>query len=245
MTEPTSLPHALVTGGSRVMGAAICRELAAAGHPILLNYRSQDAAAEAVKAEIEAAGGSCRLLKFDVADRPAALAALAELEREGTHVGVLVNNAGIAKDESFPAMSWEAWTSVTRLTLDGFFNVTQPLVMPMVRKRWGRIINVASVSGVIGNRGQVNYSAAKAGLIGATKALAQEVAKRGVTVNAIAPGLVETDMIGDAPVDLILKHIPMRRMGTVDEVASLVRWLASEHAGYVTGQAIVMAGGLG
>ncbi|MCA9616561.1 MAG: SDR family NAD(P)-dependent oxidoreductase, partial [Myxococcales bacterium] len=128
----TELPHALVTGGSRGIGAAICKELAAAGHPVLLNYRSQDAAAETVKAEIEAAGGTCRLLKFDVADRPAALDALATLEREGTHVGVLVNNAGIAKDESFPAMSWEAWSSVTRLTLDGFFNMTQPLVMPMV-----------------------------------------------------------------------------------------------------------------
>lgn len=236
---------ALVTGGSRGIGAAITKALAAQGCPVLINYRSNVDAATAVKDAVEAAGGTARLLPFDVTDREAVHAAIAGLHEEGLHVDVLVNNAGIAADDSFPAMSWDAWESVTRTTLDGFFNVTQPLVMPMVRKRRGRIINISSVSGVAGNRGQVNYSAAKAGLIGATKALAIEVAKRGVTVNAVAPGLVDTEMIEGAPVDLILKHIPMRRIGTPDEVASLVAWLASDPAGYVTGQVITMAGGLG
>ena len=237
-------PYALVTGGSRGIGAAICRALASAGHPILLNYRSNDEAANALKTELEEAGTEVRLLKFDVADHAQARPAVDALVEEGIPIGVLVNNAGVAIDDSFPAMSWDAWQKVTRVTLDGFYNVTQPLVMPMVRRRWGRIINISSVSGVIGNRGQVNYSAAKAGLIGATKALAQEVAKRGVTVNAVAPGLVETEMIEGAPLDLILKHIPMRRIGKPDEVASLVAYLASDLAGYITGQAIVMSGGL-
>lgn len=239
-----SRPHALVTGGSRGIGAAIAHALAAAGHPILLNYRSNDEAAEAVKASIEAAGGSARLVKFDVADPDAAGAAIDGLVEEKIPIGVLVNNAGIARDQSFPQMSWEEWTQVTRTTLDGFYNVTRKLVMPMCRARWGRIINISSVSGVIGNRGQVNYSAAKAGLVGATKALAQEVAKRKVTVNAIAPGLIETEMIEGAPLDLILKRIPMRRIGKPEEVASLVAYLASDLAGYITGQVIVMSGGL-
>ncbi len=237
-------PYALVTGSSRGIGAAIARALAAAGHPILLNYRSNDAAAHAVKEAIEAGGGDVRLLRFDVTDRHAVERAIGGLLDEQLPIGVLVNNAGIARDNSFPTMSWDEWESVTRVTLDGFFNVTRPLVMPMVRRRWGRIINIASVSGINGNRGQVNYAAAKAGLIGATKALAQEVAKRGVTVNAVAPGLVETEMIEGAPVDMILKHIPMRRVGKPEEVASLVAWLASEQAAYLTGQAIVMSGGL-
>ncbi|MEM9066850.1 MAG: 3-oxoacyl-ACP reductase FabG [Myxococcota bacterium] len=237
-------PYALVTGGSRGIGAAIARALAAAGHPILLNYRSNHDAAGQVKASIESTGGEVRLVPFDVADRSAADAAVAQLLDEKLEVGVLVNNAGIAQDNSFPTMTWEQWEQVTRVTLDGFFNVTRQLVMPMVRRRWGRIINVSSVSGVIGNRGQVNYSAAKAGLIGATKALAQEVAKRRVTVNAVAPGLVETEMIEGAPLDIILKHIPMRRIGKPEEVASLVAYLASDLAGYITGQAIVMSGGL-
>ncbi len=239
-----SKPHALVTGGSRGIGAAIARTLAAQGHPILLNYRSNDDAAAQVKSEIEAAGGSVELVRFDVTDREAANEAIDGLLARELPIGVLVNNAGIASDASFPQMTWDQWASVTRTTLDGFFHVTRKLVMPMCRARWGRIINVSSVSGVSGNRGQVNYSAAKAGLIGATKALAQEVAKRKVTVNAVAPGLIETEMIEGAPVDLILKHIPMRRIGTPEEVASLVGYLASDLAGYITGQVIVMSGGL-
>ncbi len=239
-----TVDYALVTGGSRGIGAAICRVLAKAGHPILLNYRSNDDAAQAVAASIEAEGGTVRLLKFDVTDREATHSAIDSLLAEKLPIGVLVNNAGIAKDDSFPAMSWQAWESVTRTTLDGFFNVTQKLVMPMCRRKRGRIINISSVSGVNGNRGQVNYAAAKAGLIGATKSLALELAKRKITVNAIAPGLVETDMVEDAPLDMILKVIPARRIGKPEEVASLVGWLASDAAGYITGEVIVMSGGL-
>jgi 3-oxoacyl-[acyl-carrier protein] reductase len=198
-----------------------------------------------VKAAIEAEGGSVELLQFDVADAQAVAAAMdALVADEERPIGVLVNNAGVARDNTFPMMTWEQWESVTRTTLDGFYNVTRPLVMPMVRRRWGRIINIASVSGVAGNRGQVNYSAAKAGLIGATKALAQEVARRNVTVNAVAPGLIETDMIKDAPIEEIVKMIPMRRAGTAAEVAALVAFLASDLAGYITGQVIGINGGL-
>ncbi len=238
-------PRALVTGASRGIGAATALALARAGHPVILNYRSEDAAAEATRAAIEAAGGSAELCKFDVADAAAASAAMEKLlADEARPIGVLVNNAGVARDAPFPAIEREDWERVTRTTLDGFYNVTRPLVMPMVRRRWGRIINVSSVSGVIGNRGQVNYSAAKAGLIGATRSLAQEVAHRGVTVNAVAPGLIETDMIAGAPIEEILKHIPMRRLGKPEEVASLVAWLASPEAAYVTGQVIGINGGL-
>lgn len=237
-------PWALVTGGSRGIGAAISKALAAAGHPILLNYRSNDAAAEAVKAEIEAKAGQVRLLRFDVVDREATFAAIDALVEEGLPIGVLVNNAGVSADNAFPMMTPEQWDPVMRVNLDGFYNVTQKLVMPMIRLRKGRIITVSSVSGVIGNRGQVNYSAAKAGLIGATKALAIECAKRGVTVNAVAPGLIETDMVVDAPLDIIKKHIPMRRFGQPEEVAGLVAYLASDAAGYITGQCISISGGL-
>ena len=238
-------PRALVTGGSRGIGAAVARALARAGHPVILNYRAREDAARAVQAAIAALGGTAELCPFDVADAAAAAAALAPLlADEARPIGVLVNNAGLARDGPFPALEKEAWEAVTRTTLDGFYNVTRPLVMPMVRRRFGRIINISSVSGVVGNRGQVNYAAAKAGLIGATRALAQEVAHRGVTVNAVAPGLIETDMIAGAPVEEILKRIPARRLGKPEEVASLVAFLASEAAGYITGQVIGINGGL-
>ncbi|WP_242392196.1 3-oxoacyl-ACP reductase FabG [Anaeromyxobacter oryzisoli] len=238
-------PRALVTGGSRGIGAAIAVALARAGHPIVLNYKSNDAAARATQAAIEAAGGSVELARFDVADAAAATAAVERLAADEEHpIGVLVNNAGVARDAAFPALESEDWEQVTRTTLDGFFHVTRPLVMPMVRRRWGRIINVSSVSGVMGNRGQVNYAAAKAGLIGATRALAYEVAHRGVTVNAIAPGLIETDMTARVPRDEILKLIPMRRFGRPEEVAALAAYLAGDEAAYVTGQVIGINGGL-
>jgi 3-oxoacyl-[acyl-carrier protein] reductase len=238
-------PRALVTGASRGIGAAIAVALARAGHPIVLNYKSNDAAARATQAAIEAAGGSVELARFDVADPDAATAAVERLAAdEERPIGVLVNNAGVARDAAFPALESEDWERVTRTTLDGFFHVTRPLVMPMVRRRWGRIINVSSVSGVIGNRGQVNYAAAKAGLIGATRALANEVAHRGVTVNAIAPGLIETDMTAGLPRDEILKFIPMRRFGRPEEVAALAAYLAGDEAAYVTGQVIGINGGL-
>jgi 3-oxoacyl-[acyl-carrier protein] reductase len=249
---------ALVTGASRGIGAAIAEELAAAGCTVLLNYRSGEAAAGAVKARIEAAGGRATLLPFDVTDAAATAAALAPWAAEtgeepgargmndggaGT-IDIIVNNAGVLRDGPFPAMKADDWETVTRTTLDGFFNVTRPLVMRLCQRRWGRIINIASLAGLVGHRGQVNYSAAKAGLIGATRSLAQELAKRRVTVNAVAPGLIDTDMLAGLPRDELLPMIPMRRLGTTAEVAKLVGFLASEHAGYITGQVISINGGI-
>lgn len=240
--------RALITGASRGIGASIAKELARAGHPVIVQYRSNDDAAHAVKEAIEKEGGRVELARFDVVEAEATGAAIAKLLEAGP-IGVLVNNAGVTADAPFPAMTLAQWQTVTRTTLDGFYNVTQPLVMPMVRARRGRIVNIASVSGVIGNRGQVNYSAAKAGLIGATKALAQEMAKRNVTVNAVAPGPVETDMFQGAlaqgtPLDEVLKHIPMRRIGKVEDVAAVVAFLCSDAAGYITGQVIGVNGGM-
>ena len=239
-------PRALITGASRGIGAAIAQALAKDGFPVILNYRSNHEAANALKAKIEAAGGEVELLPFDVANPDEAEQAMEKLaaQDEQRPIGVLVNNAGITRDNSFPVMDRSQWEAVTRCSLDGFFNVTRPLVMPMVRRRWGRIVNISSVSGVRGNRGQVNYSAAKAGLIGATKALAEEVARRGVTVNCVAPGLIETDMIKGAPLEEIVKHIPMRRFGRPEEVASLVAFLVGDQAAYITGQVIGINGGL-
>ena len=238
------MSRALVTGASRGIGAAIAKQLAKAGHLVILNYRSQAAEAEAVRAEIEADGGRVVLAQFDVRDRERVDAIIAELLRDPEPIDVLVNNAGIARDNAFPATSWEDWEAVTRTSLDGFYNVTKPLVMPMVRRKYGRIITISSVSGVIGNRGQTNYAAAKAGLIGATKSLSKELAKRRITVNAVAPGLIETEMTKGAPVDEIVKLIPMARFGLAEEVADLVTFLASERAAYITGQVIGINGGL-
>jgi 3-oxoacyl-[acyl-carrier protein] reductase len=235
---------ALVTGASRGIGAATACALARDGHDVIVNYVKNEEAAEAVAAKVRAAGRNATLARFDVRNHDETRAAIEALLAKG-QIDVLVNNAGVVSDAPFPSVTQEGWESVTRTSLDGFYNVTQPLVMPMVRRRWGRIITLSSVSGVIGNRGQVNYAAAKAGLIGATKSLAQELAKRHITVNAVAPGLVETDMIAGAPIDEIMKHIPMQRMGKPEEVAELVAYLASDKAAYITGQTITIAGGLG
>lgn len=235
---------ALVTGASRGIGAAIARRLAADALHVIVNYRTNREKAEQVVDDVRAAGGSAEAWGFDVRDREATTRAVEALLERDTPLEVLINNAGVAADAPFPALEPDAWEDVTRTTLDGFYNVTRPLVMPMVRRRRGRIINISSVSGVIGNRGQVNYSAAKAGLIGATRALARELAKRRITVNAVAPGLIETDMIQDAPVEEVLKVVPMQRLGTPDEVADLVSFLASDRAGYITGQVIGVNGGL-
>ncbi len=242
-------PRALVTGASRGIGRAIALELGKAGYPVIVHYRSGEAQAKAVKDEIVAAGGRAEIVGFDVADFDATQRGLASLDFEQRPIGVIVNNAGVTADAPFPAMDRGQWSSVITTTLDGFYNVTQPLVMPMVRLRWGRIVNITSVSGVIGNRGQVNYSAAKAGLIGATKALSQELAKRNITVNAVAPGPVETDMFQGAlaqgtPLDEVIKHIPMRRIATTGDVAGIVGFLCSDAAGYITGQVIGVNGGM-
>jgi 3-oxoacyl-[acyl-carrier protein] reductase len=212
----------------------------------VVHCRSRLAEAEAVAAEIRALGRDARCLQFDVADRTRCAELLeADVEAHGAYYGV-VCNAGLAHDTAFPAMSGDAWDTVIRANLDAFYNVLQPLVMPMVRRRApGRIVTLSSVSGLVGNRGQVNYSAAKAGVIGATKALAVELAKRAITVNCVAPGLIETDLAAEhAPIEEILKAVPAQRIGTVEEVAAVVAFLMSPGAAYVTRQVIAVNGGL-
>ncbi|MFL6671927.1 MAG: 3-oxoacyl-ACP reductase FabG [Massilia sp.] len=235
----------LVTGSSRGIGKAIALRLARDGYQVVVHCRSRRAEAEAVAAEIIASGGAARVLQFDIGEREATAAALAaDIAAHGCYYGV-VCNAGVARDNAFPAMSGVDWDEVIGTNLDGFFNVLNPLVMPMVQRRQpGRIVTLASVSGLVGNRGQVNYSAAKAGIIGATKALALELAKRAITVNCVAPGLIETDMTGDVPLDEALKMIPARRIGRPEEVAAVVSFLVGEDAGYVTRQVISVNGGL-
>jgi 3-oxoacyl-[acyl-carrier protein] reductase len=236
----------LVTGSSRGIGRAIALRLARDGYDVVVHGRSASAQAAAVAAEVLALGRAARVLGFDVADRAAAAAALgADVAAHGAYYGV-VCNAGITHDAAFPAMEGEHWDAVLRTNLDGFYNVLHPLIMPMVRRRApGRIVTLASVSGLVGNRGQVNYSAAKAGVIGASKALAIELASRRITVNCVAPGLIETDMLaGHVPVEEILKMIPAGRMGSPDEVAAVVAFLMGADAAYVTRQVISVNGGL-
>jgi 3-oxoacyl-[acyl-carrier protein] reductase len=236
--------RALVTGGSGGIGAAICRRLAADGRHVLVHAHRHLDAAQALAAEIAAEGGSAEALAFDVTDARATRAALETLLELGP-VQILVNNAGIHDDAAFPGMSENQWRRVIDVSLHGFFNVTQPLVLPMIRTRWGRIVNMASVSAVAGNRGQTNYAAAKGALISATRALALEVANRGVTVNAVAPGLIATAMSADAfPEEAIRRLVPLARAGTAEEVADLVGFLASERAAYITGQTIPINGGM-
>ncbi len=238
------MKKALVTGASGGIGAAIARKLAASGLEVLVHANRNLPKAEAVVAAIAAEGGRARALCFDVTDRAATQAALAT-ELETGPVQVLVNNAGIHADAVFPGMSGERWDGVIDVSLNGFFNVTQPLTLPMLRSRWGRIINITSVAGLAGNRGQVNYAAAKSALHGATKSLAQELASRGVTVNAVAPGIIETGMIeGRFDTETIKRLVPMQRAGQPEEVADLVGFLASEAAAYISGQVISINGGM-
>lgn len=234
--------RALVTGASRGIGAAIAKRLAKEGHHVLVNYRERADAAEAVVTDITRNGGSAETIAFDVRDGASVEGALAPLLAQGA-VDILVNNAGITRDGVFASMSESDWQDVVRTSLDGFFHVTRPLVLPMILQRFGRIVIITSVSGQIGSRGQVNYSAAKAGLIGATRALAREVAQKGVTVNAVAPGFIATDMTQDLD-PAVVQQVPARRMGTPEEVAALVAYLAGEEAGYVTGQVLGINGGL-
>lgn len=235
----------LVTGASRGIGRAIALELARAGFDLTLNYRRDHSAAESCAVAIRELGVDARLLAFDIADRNATRAALeGELAVHGGYWGV-VCNAGVVADAPFPALSGDAWDSVLRTNLDGLYNVLHPLVMPMLQLRdGGRIVTLSSISGVAGNRGQVNYAASKAGIIGATKSLALELAKRKVTVNCVAPGLIETDMTSSIPVDEVLDRIPMRRFGKPEEVAGAVGFLFSESAAYITGQVLSINGGM-
>ena len=235
----------LVTGSSRGIGKAIALRLARDGYDIVVHCHSKREDADAVAREIVAMGRNARVLQFDIGQRDAVAAILAaDVEQHGCYYGV-VCNAGIARDNAFPAMSGEDWDIVLKTNLDGFYNVLNPLIMPMVQRRKpGRIVTLASVSGLVGNRGQVNYSAAKAGIIGATKALALELAKRAITVNCVAPGLIETDMLADVPMEEALKLVPARRVGKPSEVAAAVSFLIGADAGYITRQVISVNGGM-
>jgi 3-oxoacyl-[acyl-carrier protein] reductase len=235
----------LVTGSSRGIGKAIALRLARDGYDVMVHCRSRRDEADAVAQAIVRLGRQARVLQFDVGARDETAAVLTtDINEHGCYYGV-VCSAGVIRDQVFPAMSGEDWDVVIKTNLDGFYNVLNPLIMPMVRRRApGRIVTLASVSGIIGNRGQVNYSAAKAGIIGATKALALELAKREITVNCVAPGLIETEMIGDAPLEEIIKLIPARRIGKPEEVAAAVSFLISEDATYITRQVISVNGGL-
>jgi 3-oxoacyl-[acyl-carrier protein] reductase len=230
----------LVTGSSRGIGRAIAERLARSGFAVTVHCRANRAEADALAAQLGA-----RVLQFDVTDRAAVRRALElDLEAHGAYYGV-VCNAGITRDNSFAALSDAEWDEVLATSLDGFYNVVQPLIMPMVRaKQRGRVVAIASVSGIMGNRGQVNYSAAKAGLIGAAKALAVELASRGITVNCVAPGLIESDMTADVPLEQALKMVPMNRIGKASEVAAAVDFLMSDDAGYITRQVLSVNGGL-
>jgi 3-oxoacyl-[acyl-carrier protein] reductase len=238
------MKNALVTGGSGGIGAAICRRLATDGCHVYIHAHRGVEAAQTLADAICASGGSAQVLAFDVTDSAAVDAALMPLV-EHQPIQILINNAGIHDDAVFPGMRAEQWHRVIDVTVNGFFNVTQPLMMPMIRSRWGRIINVSSIAALTGNHGQVNYSAAKGALNSATKSLAQEVASRGITVNAVAPGIIDTPMSNAAfDAEAIARLVPMKRAGTPDEVADLISFLASQQAAYITGQIISINGGI-
>ena len=233
----------LITGSSRGIGKSTALYLADNGYDIVLHCSKNAERLDGLKSEILSKGVNCRTLAFDTNSREESAKILTkDIEENGIYYGIVLN-AGIAKDNPFPAMEDDEWDSVLSINLGGFYNVLKPLIMPLIQSRRGRIISMSSISGITGNRGQVNYSASKAGIIGASKALAREVAKRNITVNCIAPGIIETDMTEDIP-DEVIKQVPLKRMGTSKEVASLVNYLLSEDAGYITGQVISVNGGL-
>jgi len=234
----------IVTGASRGIGRAIALAVSEAGYHVVAHYFQGKEAAESLEKEILQKSGSIELLQFDISDREDCREKLEKWQEENGAFWGIVCNAGICADDSFPGMSGENWDRVLRTNLDGFYNVLHPLMMPLCRKKKGRIITISSVSGLTGNRGQVNYSAAKAGIIGATKALAVELASRSITVNCIAPGIIETEMSRDVPMDMVLPSIPMNRLGKPEEVAGLAVFLLSESASYITRQVISVNGGI-
>lgn len=238
------MKRALITGGSGALGAAIARALATQGMDVLVHANSHIAAAETVIEEIKAQGGAASAVVFDVTDADQCKQMLEPILAEGA-IQVIVNNAGIHDDAVMPGMSARQWSRVIDVSLNGFFNVTQPLLMPMIRTRWGRIISVSSVAAILGNRGQTNYAAAKAGLHGASKSLALELASRGITVNVVAPGIIASPMADNVfSKEMIEQMVPMKRAGRADEVAALVSFLASDQAGYISGQVISINGGM-
>lgn len=236
--------HVLVTGSSRGIGAEIARTLASDTRHVWVHYRSGKAEAQAVVAEIQALGFQASLLCFDVADRSACKAVLEAFIEEYGGFDIVVNNAGITRDAPFPGMTDEQWDDVLQTCLGGFYNVSRPLLMPMIRKRWGRIVNMVSIAALHGNRGQSNYAAAKAGVIAASKSLAKEVASRGITVNAVAPGFIDTEMTEHISKDHIKQVVPMARVGRTEEVAAVVEFLCSDSASYITGEVINVSGGV-
>ncbi|MFC2308705.1 MAG: 3-oxoacyl-ACP reductase FabG [Bacteroidota bacterium] len=240
------MQYALVTGGSRGIGRAVCLKLAEMGYTVLINYNTNTAAAKQTKSLIEATGGKAELMAFDVADGEAADSVLTAWQENhpDDYIGVLVNNAGIRRDNTLVFMQNEEWHSVMDTTMNGFFYITRRVIKDMLIKRWGRVINIASLSGIKGMAGQTNYSAAKAALIGASKALALEAAPRKVTVNVVAPGFIDSDMTKDLPKDELKKLVPLGRFGSADEVADLVAFLASDKAAYITGEVISINGGI-
>lgn len=234
---------AIVTGGSRGIGRAICLELAAAGYFVIINYRSDNAGASVTCDMVRQAGGDGEAMAFDVTDAEEVKKAVSDIAADH-EIGVLVNNAGITADGLFVMMSEKDWHSVVDTALTGFYNITKPVLKQMMRKKAGSVVTISSVSGIRGNRGQANYSAAKAGLIGVSRAVASEVARLGIRVNVVAPGLIETEMIQKAPVEIIKQMIPMARIGRSEEVAKVVRFLCSEDASYITGSVISVDGGM-